>query len=90
MTIEIKKGLSSRRQYGRGPDNNYTPAHYDIIKNGVRVGIIMSQTLRYGDRAVWDIVGMDWKPIKTFYPGSRQGTPFKRAKQFALDHFNNS
>jgi len=88
-SVSIRKAISSSRGYGRGPDNVYIPARYEIVKNDQVVGTILGESHRYMEKSKWtvyDIGGDKITELKTFYP--TMGNPFEKAKEFAVNHFS--
>jgi len=108
--VEIKKGIAAGQSYGRGPDSQWHPARYNVVRDGEVVGYISGSSTRQYEKSTWEVYmpyikvdepsGMTLQertvhakntgraPLYTFYPMySEEGTPFNRAKAFALEYF---
>ena len=95
--IKITKRTVASYGQGRGMDARYTAPNYYIEKAGKRVGAIFGRSVR--GETNWTVYGFGEgelpNPIKTFYTtrlmraGIYEGKPFKRAKEFAVEHFSN-
>ena len=54
MTLTFTKKRKATQSYGRGMDNNHTPAQYWIELDGERIGYISSSPRSYMGSAAWD------------------------------------
>lgn len=86
MSVIIKRTRKSSQSYGRGRDQAYQPAFYDIIKDGKTVGHIMARSVVYMETPTWqvlEIIDGVAREVRTFY----RDKPFTKAKEWALEHF---
>jgi len=103
--VKITKKSPASRGEGRGMDAGYEPAQYYIEKNGKRVGAIFGKEIRRGSAPSWQVFEYEIDPksgevtglkglqrfttFSVFRRGIYEGSPFKRAKEFAVEHFGN-
>ena len=95
--VKITKQTIASHGQGRGMDAGYTAPNYYVEKDGKRVGAIFGKSIR--GETNWTVYefgeGELPNPIKQFYTtrlmraGKYEGSPFKRAKEFAVEHFGN-
>ena len=97
--VKITKQTMAAYGQGRGMDAGYDPPNYYVEKDGKRVGAIFGKSSRRGgtDWTVFKFAEGETLPqrIKSFSTtrlmraGTYEGSPFKRAKEFAVEHFGN-
>ena len=97
--VKITKQTMAAYGQGRGMDAGYDPPNYYVEKDGKRVGAIIGRVRRGGgtEWTVFEFAEGETLPkrIKVFATtrfmraGKYEGSPFKRAKEFAVEHFGN-
>ena len=92
MAVTIRKVTPASRSYGRGRDSYRIPAKYGVFRGGVQVGWITGSNTEYMEDTHWWVDDINGRRLATFYPRrihrqAQHDTPFKRAKEFALERF---
>lgn len=88
--VYLFKKERASRAFGRGQDNVYVPAQYQIIVDGKIAGHIIGSDSGFMEGVTWTVTRLDTnnipRPIKMFYASS--GKPFARAKDYAINEIN--
>lgn len=81
MKHTVTKRRAAARGYGRGSDNNYTPAQYSVLdENGKEVAVIMGTSVRFMEKSTWTV---NWLSEAGMPRTLRYEESFKAAKLWA-------
>jgi hypothetical protein len=83
--LKFKKADTAGRSHGRGSDNHYQPAKYDIMDGDEKVGFCYGSKAGQYERIVWEVCMMEdgvLRPVKTIFRGG-----LKKAKEWVAENY---